>query len=70
MSYPTSKEQIPDTWDRGRVSMFADIVEYRNRNPEAISDKAIEDIYHMTVEGHCKLTTKLSVVVGGEEITE
>lgn len=70
MSYPTSKEQIPDAWDRGRVGMFADIVEYRNRHPEEISDKAIEDIYRMTVAGHCDLTTKLSVVVGGEEITE
>lgn len=70
MSYPISQDQIPDAWERGRVDMFAKIVEYRNRHPEWINDNVIKDIHHTTLENECKLTTKFSVIVGGEEITE
>lgn len=49
--------------------MFAKIIEYRNRHPQAINEDAVYDLYE-EVESDCLISTKFSLLIRGEEITE
>ena len=71
MSYPVSSDQINDPWVRGKVDMFAKLVEYQNDYPSRVDDAVIEEL-HKEVEGYCELRDRRSVVltIDGTEITK
>lgn len=68
MTYPVPTE-IQDPWERGRVYMFARIVEIQNKHPKWIDDAVVEELYR-EVRDSCRMEETRAVYVGNERITE
>lgn len=71
MTYSVARDAVSDSWSRGKIEMFARLVEVRNKHPEWVDDAAINELYN-DVSDYCGIKTNMSVytLADGEEITE
>lgn len=70
MVYPVDKNLVPDAWTRGKLDMFARVVEIQNEHPSWVDDAVIDELYK-EVKYDCTIEKKKAVrVTGGEVITE
>ena len=68
MTYPITTTKL-DAWTRGRVEMFAKVVEIQNQHPSWIDDAVIDELYQ-EVKDHCELRETRAVMVEGSNIVE
>lgn len=69
MVYPIDNKLVPDAWTRGKIDMFAKVVEIQNEHPKWIDDAVIDELYK-EVKDDCTIEERRVVLVSGEEITE
>lgn len=70
MVYPIDNKLVPDAWTRGKITMFAKVVEIQNEHPSWIDDAVIDELYEL-VKDDCTIEERRAVLVnGGEAITE
>lgn len=68
MSYPIATNKI-DPWSRGRVEMFARVVEIQNQHPGWVDDAVIDALYK-EVKDECELKETRAVMVEGVNIVQ
>lgn len=68
MTYPITTTKL-DAWTRGRVEMFAKVVEIQNQHPSWIDDAVIDELYQ-EVKDDCELRETRAVMVEGSNIVE
>lgn len=68
MTYPITTSKL-DAWTRGRVDMFARVVEIQNQHPRWVDDAAIDALYH-EIKDACELKRIRAVMVEGVNIVE
>lgn len=68
MTYPIATNKI-DAWTRGKVEMFARVVEIQNQHPSWIDDAVIDELYK-EVKDSCELKETRAVIVEGSNIVE
>lgn len=68
MSFPITTTKL-DAWTRGRVEMFARVVEIQNQHPSWIDDAVIDELYQ-EVKDYCELKETRAVLVEGSNIVE
>lgn len=68
MTYPITTAKL-DAWTRGRVEMFARVVEIQNQHPSWIDDAVIDELYQ-EVKDDCELRETRAVMVEGSNIVE
>ena len=68
MTYPITTTKL-DAWTRGRVEMFARVVEIQNQHPSWIDDAVIDELYQ-EVKDDCELRETRAVMVEGSNIVE
>ena len=68
MTYPITTTKL-DAWTRGRVEMFAKVVEIQNQHPSWIDDAVIDELYQ-EVKDACELRETRAVMVEGSNIVE
>lgn len=68
MTYPITTNKL-DAWTRGRVEMFARVVEIQNRHPKWVDDTVIDVLYE-EVKDDCELRETRAVMVEGSNIVE
>lgn len=71
MTYPVNNDDIKDAYARGKVELFAKVVEIQNQHPNWVDDVVIDELYK-EVEGWCDMMTKGCVYTmpSGSEVTE
>lgn len=71
MTYPVNNDDIKDAYVRGKVELFAKVVEIQNQHPSWVDDAVIDELYK-EVERWCNMMTKRSVYTmpSGNEVTE
>lgn len=69
MTYPIDNNIVPDAWTRGKIEMFAKVVEIQNEHPSWVDDAVIDELYEL-VRHDCTMEEKRIVLVNGEEVTE
>lgn len=68
MTYPIATNKI-DAWTRGKVEMFAKVVEIQNQHPRWIDDAVIDELYK-EVKDSCELKRIRAVLVEDSNIVE
>lgn len=68
MTYPIVTNKL-DAWTRGKVEMFAKIVEIQNQHPSWVDDAVIDELYE-DVKDDCELRETRAVMVEGTNIVE
>lgn len=68
MTYPIVTNKL-DAWTRGKVEMFARLVEIQNQHPSWVDDAVIEALYQ-EVKDSCELRETRAVMVDGINIVE
>ncbi len=68
MTYPITTTRL-DAWTRGRVEMFARVVEIQNQHPKWVDDAVIDELYQ-EVKEDCELRETRAVMVEGINIVE
>lgn len=68
MTYPITTTKL-DAWTRGRVEMFAKVVEIQNQHPNWVDDAVIDELYQ-EVKEYCVLKGTRAVLVEGSNIVE
>lgn len=68
MTYPIATTKL-DAWTRGRVEMFARVVEIQNQHPKWVDDAVIDELYQ-EVKEDCELRETRAVMVEGINIVK
>ena len=68
MTCPIATNRL-DAWTRGRVEMFARVVEIQNQHPKWVDDAVIDELYQ-EVKEDCELRETRAVMVEGINIVE
>ena len=71
MTYPVQQEDVKDAYMRGKIEMFAKVVEIQNRHNSWVDDAVIDALYD-EVKNYCNMIEERIVYTmpSGERVTE